>query len=72
MMSPDLRALGKADGMPELPETEYMLTYNPQSENEMAQLIFQSQVQRLAPWPQTGTYTPEEGDNPLIHERDFD
>ncbi|MDF4767127.1 LysR substrate-binding domain-containing protein, partial [Vibrio parahaemolyticus] len=27
MMSPDLRALGKAEGMPELPETEYMLTY---------------------------------------------
>lgn len=72
MMSPDLIALGKAEGMPELPETEYMLTYNPHNENELAQMIFQSQVQRNDPWPQAGAYTSEEGDNSLIHERDMD
>ncbi|HDG1668160.1 TPA: transcriptional regulator LrhA [Kluyvera ascorbata] len=72
MMSPDLRALGKAEGMPDLPETEYMLSYNVASENELAQMIFQSQEQRYEPWPNGGSYTPEGGDNSLIHERDLD
>ncbi len=72
MMSPDLRALGKGEGMPDLPETEYMLSYNVASENELAQMIFQSQEQRYEPWPNGGSYTPEGGDNSLIHERDLD
>ncbi len=72
MMSPDLRALGKGEGMPDLPETEYMLSYNVESENELAQMIFQSQEQRYDPWPNAGSYTSEGGDNSLIHERDFD
>lgn len=72
MMSPDLRALGKGEGMPDLPETEYMLSYNVASENELAQMIFQSQEQRYEPWPNGGSYTSEGGDNSLIHERDLD
>ncbi|BBQ82968.1 MULTISPECIES: transcriptional regulator LrhA [Enterobacteriaceae] len=72
MMSPDLRALGKGEGMPDLPETEYMLSYNAESGNELAQMIFESQEPRHDAWPQTGVYTPEEGDNPLIFERDID
>lgn len=72
MMSPELRALGKAEGMPALPETEYLLSYNRHSENELAQVIFQSQQQGSEPWLQTAGYTPEEGENPLIHEQDME
>jgi DNA-binding transcriptional LysR family regulator len=28
MMSPDLRVLGKSDGLPALPDTEYLLCHN--------------------------------------------
>lgn len=72
MMSPDLRALGKGEGMPELPETEYMLSYDAQSENELTQMIFQSQEPRHNPWPSAGMYTPEDGENTLMFERDID
>jgi DNA-binding transcriptional LysR family regulator len=40
MMSPDLRVLGKSDGLPALPDTEYMLCHNPASQNDLAQTIF--------------------------------
>ncbi len=43
--------------MPELPETEYMLSYDAQSENELTQMIFQSQEPRHNPWPSAGMYT---------------
>lgn len=72
MMSPDLRALGKGEGMPELPETEYMLSYDAQSENELTQMIFQSQEPRHNPWPSAGMYTPEDGENTLMFKRDID
>lgn len=72
MMSPDLRALGKAEGMPILPETEYCLSYNPDSENELAEMIFQSQESRHEPWTLAGIYTPEEGENSLTFSGDID
>lgn len=72
MMSPDLRALGKSEGMPELPETEYMLSYDAESENELTQMIFQSQEPRHNPWTSAGMYTPEDGENTLMFERDID
>jgi DNA-binding transcriptional LysR family regulator len=36
MMSPDLRVLGKSDGLPALPDTEYLLCHNSSSHNELA------------------------------------
>ncbi len=40
MMSPELRVLGKNEGMPALPETQYVLCKHPQCENELAMAIF--------------------------------
>lgn len=42
MMSPDLRVLGAADGLPPLPDTEYLLCSDPATQNELAQVIFKS------------------------------
>lgn len=40
MMSPELRVMGAAEGLPVLPDTEYLLCRNPESENALAQAIF--------------------------------
>ncbi|QWA09463.1 transcriptional regulator LrhA [Sodalis ligni] len=40
MMSADLRVLGQSDGLPSLPDTQYVLCKNPQCENELAMAIF--------------------------------
>ncbi|TKI04755.1 transcriptional regulator LrhA [Martelella alba] len=40
MMGPELRVLGKNEGLPILPETQYLLCKNPQCENELAMAIF--------------------------------
>src|SRR5476651_1202899 len=40
MMSPELRVLGKNEGLPILPETQYVLCKHPQCENELAMAIF--------------------------------
>lgn len=37
MMSPELRVLSGVDGLPPLPDTEYLLCYDPSSNNELAQ-----------------------------------
>lgn len=42
MMSPDLRVLSGVDGLPPLPDTEYLLCYDPSSNNELAQVIYQA------------------------------
>lgn len=42
MMSPDLRVLGAADGLPPLPDTEYLLCRDPSGQNELAQVIYQA------------------------------
>ncbi|MFE4112180.1 transcriptional regulator LrhA [Kosakonia sp. YIM B13611] len=70
MMSPDLRVLGRAEGLPLLPDTEYLLCYNPQSRNELAQVIFQAMEHYQNPW-HYGSATPEGGGDPLIIEGDF-
>ncbi len=38
MMKPDLRVLSGVDGLPPLPDTEYLLCYDPSSNNELAQV----------------------------------
>ncbi|NDL65296.1 transcriptional regulator LrhA [Acerihabitans arboris] len=40
MMSPDLRVLGQNEGLPTLPDTQYVLCKHPQCENELAMAIF--------------------------------
>jgi hypothetical protein len=40
MMSPELRVMGAAEGLPVLPDTEYLLCRNPESDNELALAIF--------------------------------
>ncbi|WP_168393696.1 transcriptional regulator LrhA [Erwinia amylovora] len=42
MMSPELRVMGAAEGLPMLPDTEYLLCRNPDSENELALAIFEA------------------------------
>lgn len=71
MMSPDLRVLGKADGLPALPDTEYMLCHNPSSNNELAQTIFNAMDNYHNPW-QYNNVTPEGGDDSLVIESDFE
>lgn len=40
MMSPELRVLGQNEGLPALPDTQYVLCKHPQCENELAMAIF--------------------------------
>ncbi|MGP3593243.1 transcriptional regulator LrhA [Vagococcus sp. WN89Y] len=70
MMSPDLRVLGRTDGLPLLPDTEYLLCCNPHSQNELAQVIFQAMEHYQNPWHYGGT-TPDEGGDSLITAGDF-
>ncbi|MRS14862.1 transcriptional regulator LrhA [Enterobacteriaceae bacterium RIT691] len=74
MMSPELRVLGKSDGLPLLPDTEYLLSCNSQRNNELVQAIFQSLENYNNPWYQYGAYasTSEGGDDSLVTERDLE
>ncbi len=71
MMSPDLRVLGKSDGLPSLPDTEYLLCHNAASNNELAKVVFEAMENYHNPW-QYAHVTPEGGGNPLIVEGDFE
>jgi len=70
MMSPDLRVLSNAEGFPTLPETEYLLSRNPHSGNELAQVIFDAMEHYRDPWHYKGS-TPEGGDEQLLVDGDF-
>lgn len=70
MMSPDLRVLSSAEGFPILPETEYLLSRNPNSGNELAQVIFNAMEHYRDPWHYKGS-TPEGGDEQLLVDGDF-
>lgn len=70
MMSPDLRVLSNAEGFPALPETEYLLSRNPNSGNELAQVIFDAMEHYRDPWHYKGS-TPEGGDEQLLVDGDF-
>ena len=71
MMSPDLRVLGKSDGLPALPDTEYLLCHNATSNNELAKVVFEAMENYHNPW-QYEHVTPEGGDDSLIVEGDFE
>ena len=71
MMSPDLRVLGKSDGLPALPDTEYLLCHNTSSNNELAKVVFEAKENYHNPW-QFEHVTSEGGDDSLIVEGDFE
>ncbi|EMN1410587.1 transcriptional regulator LrhA [Enterobacter chuandaensis] len=71
MMSPDLRVLGKSDGLPALPDTEYLLCHNAASHNELAKVVFEAMQNYHNPW-QFEHVTSEGGDDSLIVEGDFE
>ncbi len=71
MMSPDLRVLGKSDGLPALPDTEYLLCHNASSHNELAKVGFEAMENYHNPW-QYEHVTSEGGDDSLIVEGDFE
>ncbi|UAN39620.1 MULTISPECIES: transcriptional regulator LrhA [unclassified Enterobacter] len=71
MMSPDLRVLGKSDGLPALPDTEYLLCRNSSSHNELAKVVFEAMENYHNPW-QFERVTSEGGDDSLIVEGDFE
>lgn len=71
MMSPDLRVLGKSDGLPALPDTEYLFCHNSSSHNELAKVVFEAMENYHNPW-QFERITSEGGDDSLIVEGDFE
>lgn len=71
MMSPDLRVLGKSDGLPVLPDTEYLLCHNTSSNNELAKVVLEAMENYHNPW-QFEHVTHEGGDDSLIVEGDFE
>ncbi|EKK5430243.1 transcriptional regulator LrhA [Enterobacter hormaechei] len=71
MMSPDLRVLGQSEGLPPLPDTEYLLCHNAASNNELAKVVFEAMENYHNPW-QYAPVTPEGGDDSLIVEGDFE
>lgn len=71
MMSPDLRVLGKSDGLPALPDTEYLLCHNSSSHNELAKVVFEAMENYHNPW-QFERVTSEGGADSLIVEGDFE
>ncbi|HDR2500657.1 transcriptional regulator LrhA [Enterobacter roggenkampii] len=71
MMSPDLCVLGKSDGLPALPDTEYLLCHNSSSHNELAKVVFEAMENYHNPW-QFERVTSEGGDDSLIVEGDFE
>ena len=50
MMSPELRVLGDQEGLPRLPDTQYVLYKNAHSENELAMAIFNAVEQGNDPY----------------------
>ncbi|MFP1591716.1 transcriptional regulator LrhA [Escherichia coli] len=71
MMSPDLRVLSGVDGLPPLPDTEYLLCYDPSSNNEAHQVIYQAMESYHNPWQYSPMSAPE-GDDSLLIERDIE
>ena len=72
MMSPELRVLGSKEGLPPLPDTEYLLSRNKQNTNDLVQSIFQSVESYQNPWSQYGNNPADTGSENSLPERDFD
>ena len=59
MMSSDLRVMGRAEGLPTLPDTEYLLCRNPNSDNELALSIFNAMESSNNPYSLAGIDTDD-------------
>ncbi|WP_279047456.1 transcriptional regulator LrhA [Cedecea davisae] len=70
MMSPELRVLGGSEGLPILPETEYLLCKNPETSNELAQAIFSALGTPSNPYQYSAA--DNEGGDTLLVEGDFE
>ncbi|MGK7246441.1 transcriptional regulator LrhA [Buttiauxella agrestis] len=70
MMSPELRVLGSADGLPVMPETQYLLCRNMQTTNDLAQAIFSAL--KSNPNPYRYLASSDEDDGTVLMERDFE
>lgn len=70
MMSPDLRVLGTSDGLPVMPETQYLLCRNANGQNDLAQIIFQSMENSYTPWNYVAT--AGSGDDSTMTEDDIE
>lgn len=70
MMSPELRVLGSADGLPIMPDTQYMLCRNLQTTNDLAQAIFSAL--ETNPNPYRYLASSDEDDDTVLMERDFE
>jgi len=70
MMSPELRVLGNADGLPAMPDTQYMLCRNLQTTNDLAQAIFSALESNPNPYRYIAS-SDEDGDAMLM-EGDFE
>ncbi|GAB2936908.1 transcriptional regulator LrhA [Hafnia psychrotolerans] len=67
MMSPELRVLGDQDGLPRLPDTQYVLYKNAHSENELAMAIFNALEQGNDPYSLSSyAQRPAVDDNQII------
>jgi DNA-binding transcriptional LysR family regulator len=67
MMSSELRVLGVADGLPVMPDTRYLLCRNPQTNNELAQAIFNAMETNPNPY-RFAMSSSDEGDDSLLVE----
>lgn len=68
MMSPELRVLGRKEGLPPLPDTEYLLSRNVQNNSELVHSIFQSMERYQNPWSQYGSVASPSGRNQVAEE----
>lgn len=71
MMSPELRVLGTKEGLPPLPDTEYLLSRNRQNPGDLVQSIFQSLENYQNPWSQYGHRSSDADKESPLAERDF-
>lgn len=69
MMSPELRVLGKAEGLPDLPDTQYGLFKNTKCESELATAIFSAIETGNEPYAVTGA-SALEGDELFLSDEE--
>ncbi|WP_058912768.1 transcriptional regulator LrhA [Entomohabitans teleogrylli] len=70
MMSQELRVLGKSDGLPSLPDTQYLLCRSPRCNNELAEAVFFAMENTESPYHYVASNG--EGDKGMLIEGDIE